>query len=159
MDVTIYIDIYHTGHLKKGTGTYTIVLEYIAPDGKPRTREYIEGLENTTKNRTAIKACITALSYLIKTCIVKIIINSNFVVNSVNQHWDKTKNADLWQQLYQALSQHKVTFEYSLTNPYSTYMFTQLRRAKISFEEDISNHETEKDSKNSGMAAVMRKGR
>lgn len=141
MEVTIYIDVYHTGNLKAGTGTYNIMLEYIAQNGAPKTREYYEGITNTSKNRTAIKSCISALSHMTKTCCIKIITNSQFVVNSMNQNWDKRKNADLWQQLLMAMSEHKVTFEYSMTNQYSSYMFMAAKRAKAIFTEDVyENH-------------------
>jgi ribonuclease HI len=139
MEVTIYIDVYHTGHLSKGTGSYNIMLEYIAPDGAPRTREYYEGIKNTTNNRTALKACIAALNHMKKTCNIKIVTNSLFVVNAINQNWDKTKNADLWQQLLQSMSQHNVTFVYDMTNPYSSYMYTQMKKEKIEFKEDNQN--------------------
>jgi len=138
-EVNIYIDAYHTGRFSKGTGTYNIMLEYIASDGTPRTREYYEGFKNTTNNRTVIKAFIVALGHMKKTCIIKIIINSKFVVNSINQNWDKKKNADLWQQLLTAMSIHKVTFEYSFSNPYSTYMFMAAKRADVIFTEDTGN--------------------
>jgi ribonuclease HI len=136
VEVTIYIDVYHSGHLSKGTGTYNIMLEYMNPKGEPRTREYYEGLKNTSKNRTAIKACVSALSHMIKTCSIKVIINSQFVVNSMNQNWDKRKNADLWQQLLTAMSEHKVTFEYSFSNQYSTYMFMTAKRTNVIYKED-----------------------
>jgi ribonuclease HI len=136
MEVTIYIDVYHTGHLKSGTGSYNIMLEYIDSKGEPNTKEYYEGITGTTKNRTAIKACITALEHMTKTCNIKIVTNSRFVVNAINQNWDKTKNEDLWQQLLQSMSQHNVTFVYDMTNPYSSYMYTQMKKAKIEFKED-----------------------
>lgn len=139
MEVTIYIDVYHSGHLSKGTGTYNIMLEYIASDGTPRTREYYEGFNHTSKNRTALKACISALEHMTKTCVIKIIINSQFIVNSINQNWDKRKNADLWQQLLQVMSQHKVNFEYDMTNQYSSYMFMTAKRSEIKYTEDIVN--------------------
>lgn len=135
MEVTIYIDVYHTGHLKKGTGTYNIMLEYIK-NGEPLTREYYEGVKNTSKNRLAIKACISALSHMTKTCSIKIIINSQYVVNSINQNWDKSKNADLWQQLLEAMAEHNVTFEYSFSNQYSSYMYMAAKRANITYTED-----------------------
>ena len=137
VEVTIYIDVYHTGNLKTGTGTYNIMLEYITPEGEPKTREYYEGLKNTSKNRTAIKACISALSHMKKTCNIKIITNSQFVVNSMNQNWDKRKNADLWQQLLMAISEHKVTFEYSFSNSYSSVMYMTAKRANIIYAEDV----------------------
>jgi ribonuclease HI len=136
MEVTIYIDVYHTGNLKKGTGEYCIVLEYINSKGEPVTREYIEGVKNTTKNRTAIKACIAALKHMTKTCNIKMITNSAFVVNAINQNWDKTKNSDLWQQLLECMAIHNITFEYALANSYSTYMYMEMRKKKIEYQID-----------------------
>jgi ribonuclease HI len=136
MEVTIYIDVYHTGHLKAGTGSYNIMMEYINSKGEPKTKEYYEAITGTTKNRTALKACISALTHMTKTCNIKIVTNAQFVVNAINQNWDKTKNADLWQQLLQGMSQHIVTFAYDMTNSYSTYMYTQMKKAVVKFEED-----------------------
>lgn len=136
MEVTIYIDVYHTGHLSKGTGTYNIMLEYIKSDGTPGTKEHYEGMKNTSKNRTAIKACISALSHMKKTCCIKIIINSQYIANSMNQNWDKTKNEDLWQQLLEQMAIHKVTFEYEFSNPYSSYMFMMAKKAAVNYTED-----------------------
>jgi ribonuclease HI len=137
VDVTIYIDVYHTGHLSKGIGTYNIMLEYIKSDRTPGTKEHYEGLKNTSKNRTAIKACISALSKMKKTCNIKIIINSQYVVNSMNQNWDKQKNPDLWQQLLLTMSEHKVTFEYSFSNSYSSVMYMTAKRSEINYMEDL----------------------
>lgn len=139
MEVTIYIDVYHTGHLSKGTGAYNIMIEFILKDGKPETREYYEGLRLTTKNRTALKACIVALSHLKKPCNVKLVTNSLAVVNAINQNWNKTKNVDLWQQLLELMEVHNVTYEYELTNPYSSYMHMTARKKEIQFEEDKNN--------------------
>lgn len=131
MDVTIYIDVYFTGNLKKGTGEYTIVLEY-----KKMTKEHIGGIKITTKNRTELTACIAAFGYMKKTCNIRIVTNAQFVANAFNQNWDKTKNKDLWQQLLDLTAQHNVTFEYQLTNSYSTYMYQTMHKAEISYQID-----------------------
>lgn len=136
MEVTIYIDVYHTGHLSKGTGSYNIMLEYINKKGEPDTKAHYHEVKNTSKNRTTIMACISALRYMKKTCIIKIIINSQYIVNSMNQNWDKTKNHDLWQQLLEQMDIHKVTFEYEFSNPYSSYMFMTAKRSDVNYTED-----------------------
>ena len=151
-EVNIYIDITHTGHLKKGTGTYSIVLEYITSDGLPVTKEYIEGLKNTTLNRTAIMACIIALDHLIKQCDVTVFNNSKYVTRAVNEslwtQWISTglnakgqpaKNMDLWQQLYELTDIHKVIYSYAETNSYSAYMSNQIKKIKIDYKEDTNN--------------------
>lgn len=150
-EVNIFIDIYFQGQLKHGTGTYCIVLEYIK-NGTPYTKKYIEGLTNTTSNRTAIKACITALQHLTKQCQVTIIINSKFVYNAVNQEWYKAwlksdtnkkgepaKNLDLWKRLSEKLSEYWVGIKYEPTNKYSTEMYMEFKKAKINYEEDKLN--------------------
>ena len=75
MQTNIYIGAYHTGHLKKGTGTYFIVLECIK-DGHPVTREYIGGHKPTTKYRTELTACIDAFGHMLKSCDIIVHINS-----------------------------------------------------------------------------------
>lgn len=150
-EVNIYIDVNHTGHLKKGRGVYCIMLEYIA-DGEPFTREYYEGMYNTTLNRTAVEACIEALSYLIQECIVNLTLNSAYVCRAVNEglldQWistgknakgQPTKNMDLWQQLYDYGDQHDITYIYAESNPYTAYMRTQLKSKEIEYKEDAGN--------------------
>jgi ribonuclease HI len=82
--VDIYIDVYHTGHLKKGTGTYGIVLEYVTAGGVPKTREYTGGVKNTSLNRTALYSCIASLGHLIRPCEVQVHINSEYIVRAVS---------------------------------------------------------------------------
>ncbi len=147
--VTIYIDTYHTGTLKHGTGSYTIVLEYIKDNFGEVTREYIEGVRNTTKNRTALYACISAFSRMKRPCEVTVIINSQYIVQSINngnmQKWINTgknakgvnpKNIDLWLQLAGLLSDHSIIFTYEPKNQYTTCMNLEMRRVPIDFIED-----------------------
>ena len=82
--VNIYIDVYHTGNLKKGTGTYSIVLEYMKSVQIPLTKQYIDGIKGTTKYRTEIHACIAALEHIIRPCDIEIVINSLHVTQAVN---------------------------------------------------------------------------
>ena len=150
--VNIYIDIQHTGHLKTGTGIYCIVLEYIKLDGDPATMEIFEGLEKTTKNRTALAACISALEHLIKKCNVTLYLNSKYVAETINQGWYSAwdlstwtnrgkaiKNADLWQQLLEHMDKHCISFLYSDQHPYSIYMETMKKRVEITYKEDTQN--------------------
>ena len=150
-EVNIYIDVKHTGRLKTGTGTYSIVLEYIK-DGSPRTRELFEGLNHTTKNRTALTACVVALEHMIKTCNVQLFINSHYVEQTFNQGWfanwdlntwtskgKPIKNADLWQQLLELTYKYSVEYLFSETNQYSAYMATMIKRVEIEYQEDKQN--------------------
>ena len=151
-EVNIYINVSHTGHLKKGKGAYSIVLEFYNSSGNMITREYIDGLKNTTLNRVTIKACIAALEYLIKQCKVNLTINSEHVVRAVNEgrwiQWIDTgknakgqpaKNMDLWQLLLEQVDKHDVIFNYAETNPYTAYMSNQIRKTDIDYKEDEGN--------------------
>ena len=150
-EVNIYISTYHTGHLKHGTGTYTIVLEYMTSKNIPVTKEYIEGLTNTTRNRTAITSCIDALDHLIRKCNVNLFINSLHVVQAVDSSWvnwlstglnakgKPASNLDLWQQLYDQVEKHDVTFTYQETNSYTAYMYMMAGKKTIIFKEDKIN--------------------
>ncbi|MDF2609074.1 MAG: rnhA [Lachnospiraceae bacterium] len=151
MEVNIYIDVYHSGHLKKGSGTYNIVLEY-APAGVPWTKQYIYGVRFTTKNRTAIIACISALEHIVKPCDINIKINSEYITQAINSNawftWLSTgknaknqpvKNMDLWQQLFDLVDKYHVTFEYVEKNPYTSYMQTMAKKENIEYKEDTNN--------------------
>lgn len=151
-DVNIYINVYHTGHLKKGTGTYTFVLEYITKKEIPITRESVKRLNETTLNRTALSSCIEALKHLIKNCNVNIYINSNYIVRAVNENtylnWLETglnakgkpaSNLDLWQQLCEQIINHDVIFTYEESNPYSSYMQMIANKLTPNQKEDMGN--------------------
>lgn len=151
-EVKIFINAYHTCHLKHGTGTYTIVLEYITKKHIPVTKEYIKGLSSTTLNRTALTSCIVALEDLIKECNVTLYINSKHIVRAINEdHWYKwlstglnakgkpVSNLELWEQLYDQVSKHNVEFIYQETNPYTSYMNMLAKKIKIKFKEDTGN--------------------
>lgn len=140
-DVKIYINIYHAGHLKHGTGTYTFVLEYITKKNIPITRESVKRLNETTFNRTALTSCIEALKHLIRNCNVNIYINSNYIVRAVNEstylNWLETglnakgkpaSNLDLWQQLHDQAEKHEVCFTYQENNPYTSYMHMMIKK-------------------------------
>lgn len=150
--VNIYIDAKHTGHLKTGTGTYCIVLEYIKSDGTPATMELFEGIKNTTKNRTALVACINALEHLNRKCDVTLLLNSKYVTETMNQGWYSSwdlsnwtnrgkavKNSDLWKQLLEHMDKHCIRYIYSESNQYSAYMDTMKKRVEINYQEDMQN--------------------
>ena len=159
-EVTIFIDVKFNGQLKCGTGTYTVVLEAMK-NGEPKTKEHFYGFTNTTKNRTAIRACISAMNHLTTPCKVKLIINSRYMVQAAGQGWYKTwlyastnaknepaKNIDLWQQLSDLLDSHEVTLEYAASNTYSAYMTTMARKAGIICEDDIKSKEEQDEESN-----------
>lgn len=152
MLVNIYIDTYHTGHLKKGTGTYSIVLEYMKAEQVPVTREYIEGLTGTTKYRTELTACIDALEHMLKICDINIIINSKYVTQAINTNtWFKwlstgsnaknrpVKNLDLWELLFERADKYPVTFTYAAKNQYTDVMRNRMVHYEIKYKEDTGN--------------------
>ena len=150
--VNIYIDVYHTGNLKKGTGTYSIVLEYMKSVQIPLTKQYIDGIKGTTKYRTEIHACIAALEHIIRPCDIEIVINSLHVTQAVNTtawlQWIDTgknakgkpaKNMDLWRQLFKLVDKYQVILTYAESNQYSLYMKSVMKRKEIEYKEDTNN--------------------
>lgn len=149
MEVNIFINIYHTGHLKKGTGTYAITLEYIKKSGEPETRLSYGGYTDTTKNRTALHAILVALERLKKPCLVNIHINVPYVTEPFSQgwiqHWDietwtkKGKpipNAELWKPILEQTRIHRIQFFNAPINPYTLYMESEMKRNKFEYKED-----------------------
>lgn len=155
MNVTIYITVTHSGHLKYGTGLYSVALEYISEKHGPVVKEYFGGLSGTTANRNALSACISALGHIvIIPCDIKIIINSEYVAQAVNNNnwinWINTGlnakgkpaiNLDLWQQLFDLASKHNITVEYAQSNQYTLYMLSKAKKALIEPIEDTGNNQ------------------
>ena len=152
MDVTIYISVFHVGHLKLGTGTYGVVLEHIK-DGTPKTKVIFRGINKTTENRTALLACIKGLSHLNEQCTgVKVLIKSNYIIQAINTGawltWLETGlnakkkpvvNLDLWQRLYDLVEKYQTEFIYADIHEYSGWIFSELRRVKIGYKEETEH--------------------
>ena len=89
-------------------------------------KELSSGEKNTTNNRMELTAVIEALKALKEPCEVVITTDSKYVSDAVTLGWaenwrkngwkkaDKKPalNTDLWEQLLELLSQHKVTFNW-----------------------------------------------
>lgn len=144
MEVSIYINTYHRGHLSKGAGTYGIILEYIKKNGLPHTTEIYEGVKPTTSNKVALKACLLALSKLNTQCEVTLYINNNYITETINQgwylKWDREKwtnrgksipNVEEWQQLLRYMENHNITFEFMENSSYTSYIETMLKHVEI----------------------------
>lgn len=149
--VNIYIDITYKGRMEYGQSTYSIILEYIK-NKIPYTKQYIGGYAGTTRNRTGILACIEALNYLVRPCIINLTINSKFIHNSIHQEWYKNwirdgknkkgepaNNLDLWEPLSVLISQHDLTTKYETINQYSSYVQTMSKKIEIEYKEDKGN--------------------
>jgi len=151
-EVNIYIDAYHTGHLKRGTGVYSIVIEFMTSIKEPATLDFIKGIKGTTKNRTALQACIKALSHIKVNRDIKLYINSKYVTEAVrNDEWfswintglnkkgKPAKNIDLWQQLLDLVDKQHVEFIYCEENSYTACRLIQIKNQQFSYKEDTNN--------------------
>ena len=137
--VNVYIDVYFRGRANKGTGIYTIVLEAIGKSGVPKTKEFVRGVTETTKNRTAMLAVIEAFEHFNRACKVAVHINNQYVTNAMNQDYSKAKNSDLWEQLIELSAIHETTYYFTQQNAYSKAMETTMKHMEIEFKNDNGN--------------------
>ena len=116
-EVEIYTDGACSGN--PGPGGYCAILEF---NGKEKV---ISGGErNTTNNRMELLAVIVSLKALKEKCHIKLYSDSAYVCNAINNNWLNTwqvnnwrtankkevLNKDLWDELLNLLSIHKVEF-------------------------------------------------
>ena len=115
------VEIYTDGACKgnPGPGGYGVVLI-----SGGRKRELSGGFRKTTNNRMELLACIEGLRSLKRPCNVVLTSDSKYVVNAMVKGWAKrwrsrgwrlspskpAKNPDLWAQLLDLCSEHKVDF-------------------------------------------------
>lgn len=104
-----------------GPGGWGVVLRY----GKAE-KELSGGEENTTNNRMELTAAIKGLSALKEPCVVKLVTDSKYVADGINQGWaaswrqngwrkaDKkpAQNTELWEELLNLLDIHDVKIEW-----------------------------------------------
>ena len=124
MQVTVYTDGAARGN--PGPGGYGAVLHFVDQYGKLHVLELSQGYERTTNNRMEIMGVVAALEALKHPCQVRVISDSQYVVNAFNQHWvdgwlrrgwvnskkEPVKNVDLWKRLLAAKKPHEVTFSW-----------------------------------------------
>ena len=118
-DVYLYTDGACSGN--PGPGGWGAILQC---EGK--TRELSGGEEMTTNNRMELTAVIEGLKVLRYPCRVKVVSDSRYICDAINQNWlpawikrgwkkaDKTPvlNIDLWEELLKLLDVHTVTFQW-----------------------------------------------
>ena len=120
-DILKSVEIFTDGSCSgnPGPGGWGAVLRY---NGKEK--ELSGGEKNTTNNRMELTAIIEALSALKMPCEVKLVTDSKYVCESINNGWvyswqkngwkksDKKPalNVDLWEKLLPLLKIHKVEF-------------------------------------------------
>ena len=92
--------------------------------------ELYNGLNTTTNNRMELLAVLESLRYFKRPTEIKIISDSMYVVNTINNHWaekwfkdeDYSKdNLDLWAQVLELLDFHNVTIEWVKGHASSKY--------------------------------------
>ena len=116
------VDIYTDGACKgnPGPGGWGALLRYGAQE-----KELFGGEPMTTNNRMELLAVIEALNALKRPCTVTLYTDSQYVQKGISEWihgWKKkgwktsqnqpVKNADLWQRLDQAQSQHKIDWRW-----------------------------------------------
>jgi len=117
-NITIYTDGACSGN--PGPGGYAAIL--VCGD---KSREVSGGLRNTTNNRMELIGVIAALESLKEPCSVKVVTDSQYVVNAMMQGWarkwrangwrrgkEKAMNPDLWARLLDLGETHTLTFEW-----------------------------------------------
>jgi ribonuclease HI len=80
-----------------------------------------------------LSAAIGALRMLVKPCEVKLYSDSQYLVQTMNAGWKKSKNLDLWAMLDELCTVHSVEFIWvkgHASNPYNNEC-DQIARAEI----------------------------
>jgi len=116
------VEIYTDGACKgnPGPGGWGALLIY-----KGAERELWGGEAQTTNNRMELMAAIEALKALKRPCQVRLVTDSQYVMQGINDwmpNWKKrgwktaakqpVKNADLWMQLDEQVGRHQVTWKW-----------------------------------------------
>lgn len=115
--VIIYTDGACSGN--PGPGGWGTVLMY-----KDTKKEISGGSKDTTNNIMELTAVVEGLKMLKFPCEVELYSDSAYIVNAFNQGWiynwkkknwktadgKEVKNKEIWQELYELIKIHKVTF-------------------------------------------------
>ena len=116
------VEIYSDGACRgnPGPGGWGVVLRYGVAE-----KELWGGEAETTNNRMELTAVIRGLEELKRRCPVRVVTDSQYVKNGITQwihNWRRNgwktanrkpvKNADLWQQLWDQVENHDVTWEW-----------------------------------------------
>jgi len=114
-NITIYSDGSSLGN--PGAGGWGTILEY-----NNHTKELSGGEDNTTNNKMELKGAIEGLKALKENCNVKLISDSKYVVQGINEwlsNWVKNnwktagkkdvKNIELWKEYLEVSKNHNIT--------------------------------------------------
>ena len=118
-----YIEIFTDGACSgnPGPGGWGVVLRY-----GNREKELSGGEAMTTNNRMELTAAIMGLSALKEPCAVKLVTDSKYVAEAIDNGWARSwqknggkkadkkpaLNSDLWQRLLELLDVHTVNIEW-----------------------------------------------
>ena len=118
-----HVTLYTDGACKNnpGPGGYGVVLQY----GEYR-KELSAGYRMTTNNRMEVLAAIAGLETLKEPCDVRLVSDSQYLVNAIEKGWarrwemdgwmrgkrGKAVNPDLWEKLLTLCKIHNVKFEW-----------------------------------------------
>jgi ribonuclease HI len=121
--VQLYTDGACSGN--PGPGGWAYVLRDVQ---SKKEREGSGAQRDTTNNRMELQAVIEGLRVLTRPCRVSLYADSSYVLNGLKEwmanwkknnwrrksgsRWEEVKNADLWQQLDQLQSLHKISFHH-----------------------------------------------
>ena len=126
------------GKIKLAAGMYTV--ECLRND----TAVTCQGIlikENVTGDALAIETILGAFRRLVKPCEVLGFTQSRHVLNVMQNHWlpvwekagwvkskgRSLKNKELWQQVYEVMQDHTVSFESDYENPYQDVMQSDIK--------------------------------
>ena len=123
-NVVLYTDGACSGN--PGKGGYGAILVYIDSSGVKHEKEFSQGYEYTTNNQMELLAVIVGLEALKKPCLVKVVSDSKYVVDSISKGWldnwvaknwvksggKPVPNAELWKRLIQASKRHQIELEW-----------------------------------------------
>ena len=117
-----HVEIYTDGACRgnPGPGGWGALLRY------KNSEKVLKGSEhNTTNNRMELQAAISALESLSRTCRVKLVTDSRYVMDGIQSwlpNWKKrgwktankkpVKNEDLWRKLDKLASQHEIDWQW-----------------------------------------------
>jgi ribonuclease HI len=123
-----HVDLYSDGSSRgnPGPGGFGTFLRFFDTHGQAHELKLSEGFEQTTNNRMELLGVIKGLEALKYPCEVRVVTDSQYVVNAFKQNWisgwqrngwknskrEPVKNDDLWKRLLRAMGNHKVDFEW-----------------------------------------------
>ena len=136
------------GKIKLAAGMYTV--EYILKNDTAVTCQGILIRENVTGDALAIETILGAFRRLVKPCEVLGFTQSRHVLNVMQNHWlpvwEKAgwvkskgrplKNKELWQQVYEVMQDHTVSFD-SGKNPYEKIMKSDIDKSLKAYEKSM----------------------